>query len=238
MIYIAYRGRLGNNIFQYVLAMILSRKINQRIFTKPPNFPFKKEKGTNRTIYKKNILVDDNNFLDFLELENLQETNFILNGYFHNISLVSKYRENILEMFDIDYRAEEGIFLHYRLGDFNKYVIPREEYYTHCLDKILKTSNQKIYLSTDSPNHNRIVNLKKKYPIENVKTCPTNTIIYGSQFENKILSLGTFSWWIGFLGNQNNILCPNSNEFKSDLSKIFPFEGWKGISQKEYLKIT
>lgn len=240
MIYIGYRGRLGNKIFQYVLARILSEKFNQRINKSldKPEFSFTEKEIINRKVYEKTILVDDNNFLEILELKNLNSTNLVLNGYFQNISFVSKYREKILEIIDINYQEKQGIFLHYRLGDLitnRESIIPKEEYYTHCIDKILETSKEKVYISTDSPNHNLIKNLQEKYNATLIKGSPKDTIIYGSQFKNKILSFGTFSWWIGFLGNQNNVYCPNSKEYGYG-ADIFPLERWKSISKKEYLQ--
>jgi hypothetical protein len=240
MIYVTFRGRLGNQMFQYTLARILGEKFNQRIHTSSPDFPFIEENEIIKRTYEKNILVDDNNFLQILESKNLDSTNFILSGYFQNRLFPLKYGKKILDCFNIEQRHKEReeIFIHYRLGDFPEDNIPRPEYYIYCLDEILKTSNQKIYISTDSPQHDRIIDLQKKYEakIVNFKK-PREAIIYGSQFKNKILSFGTFSWWIGFLGNQNNIYCPNPKDHRGDGSDIFPLEGWKSISKKEYLKI-
>jgi hypothetical protein len=239
MIYITYRGRLGNKMFQYVLARILSEKFNQEIQNDPPDFSFTQEKIKNNKVYNKNILVDDNNFLEILELENIDSQNIIISGYFQNALLPLKYHKEILETININYKENKGIFIHYRLGDFithkNGQLIPIEQYYIYCLDEILKTSKEKVYISTDSPEHNRIVYLQKKYKakIIDVKK-PRDAIIFGCQFKNKILSLGTFSWWIGFLGSQDNILCPNIKDFSTYCPDIFPFKGWKVINKKDY----
>jgi hypothetical protein len=237
MIYISYRGKLGNQMFQYALARILSQKFNQKIDTRPPKFFFiEDEKTKDFKIYQKNILVDDANFLEILELENLNSTNIIISGYFQNKLFISKYCKKILELFNINYENKKGIFLHYRLGDFENYKnrVVAHEYYIYCLDELLKKSNEKVFISTDSLNHEKIKNLQKKYDAEIIVDTPENAIIYGLQFENKILSLGTFSWWIGFLGNQNNVYCPNIKEYAYG-TDIFPLERWKTINRKKYL---
>ena len=235
MIYVSYRGRLGNKLIQYVLARILGEKFDQFVSYSldVPDFPLIKTNIINRKIYKKTILVDDDNFLEILESQNLNSTNLVVSGYFQNKLFLSKYHKNILKLFDINYENKKGIFLHYRLGDFQKFKIRwvAHEYYIYCLDEILKTSNEKIYVSTDSPDHDLIKNLQKKYEINLIKESPKDTIICGSQFENKILSLGTFSWWIGFLGNQNNIYIP----YKKNWKNFMFVEGWRGIAEKEYL---
>lgn len=237
MIYIAYRGRLGNKIFQYVLARILGDKFNQAVFESldTPSLPFIIQNKKNKNSYKKNILVDDTNFLEILELENLCSTNIVISGYFQNKLFVSKYHKNILKLFDINFENKKGVFLHYRLGDFENYKnrVVAHEYYIYCLDELLKKSNEKVFISTDSLDHEKIKNLQKKYDAEIIVDTPENTMIYGLQFENKILSLGTFSWWIGFLGNQNNVYCPNIKEYGYG-TDIFPLERWKSISKKEY----
>ena len=242
MIYIAYRGRLGNRLIQYGLARILSERFNERIsHNQPENFIFKPSSIIKYKIHKKNILVDDNNFLEILKLKNLEPVNLVLNGYFQDKAFLSQYRKEILELTNSNDEEKEGIFIHYRLGDYLsnedgcKRLIPAKEYYEHCLDEILKVSNQEVYISSDSPNHDRVISLSKKYNahIFNSKSA-MSVISYGSQFKNKILSLGTFSWWIGFLGVQNNIYCPDHKECRYG-KNIFEVEGWKSVKRQKYV---
>ncbi len=241
MIYISYRGRLGNRLIQYSLARILSKKFNEQISPPKINFFFKPRYITNYKIHKKNILVDDNNFLEILKLENLEPANLVLSGYFQDKSFLLKYRKEILKLIDFNYKEKEGIFIHYRLGDCltndngSRRLIPAQEYYMYCLDEILKTSNEQVYISSDSPNHDRVISLSKKYKanIINLEN-PIIAMLYGSQFKNKILSLGTFSWWIGFLGSQNNIYCPDHKECRYG-KNIFEVEGWKSVKRQKYV---
>jgi hypothetical protein len=129
-------------MFQYALARILSQKFNQKIDTRPPKFFFiEDEKTKDFKIYQKNILVDDANFLEILELENLNSTNIIISGYFQNKLFISKYCKKILELFNINYENKKGIFLHYRLGDIEKEYnrLVAHEYYIYSLYEILNT---------------------------------------------------------------------------------------------------
>jgi hypothetical protein len=239
MIYLLYRGRLGNSIFQYALARILSEKFNQRVRDDAPSFfPFTKQNIFNEKIYKKNILVDDSNFLEILELKDLDSTNLIVSGYFANKLFLAKYHKKILDLIDIKSQQREGIFLHYRLGDLlreHKYRIVKHEYYIYCLNEILKTSNQKIFISSDSPRHALIRELQEKYNAQIILNNPTDTIIYGSSFQYKILSFGTFSLWVALLGNQDNVYCPNIKDYPNYKTDIFIFENWKTINKEKYL---
>jgi hypothetical protein len=45
----------------------------------------------------------------------------------------------------------------------------------------------------------------------------------------KVLSLGTFSWWIGFLrskSRKHTIFCPDVDKYKKWHGDIFPMKGW------------
>ena len=54
--------------------------------------------------------------------------------------------------------------------------------------------------------HHTLQNLLKVLiQAEVVQKTPKETILWGCRFDHKILSSGSFSWWIGFLGNQNNV---------------------------------
>lgn len=127
----------------------------------------------------------------------------------------------------------DGIGLAYRLGDIarEKWVI-NHKYYIYCLEKILEKSNKKIFITTDSPEDERIKDLIKNYNAEIITDEANNKILYFCKFKNKILSLGTYSWWIGFLGNQENIFCPFRDDYIHWHGDIFVFENWHTIKNK------
>lgn len=237
MIQINYMGRLGNNIFQYCVAKLLSEKFNQKIVTTKPDFPFKNDLDIEPKYYQKTISVNDDNFLEIFKLKNI-EANLYINGFFQNKSFVLNYKNQIRQMFDMPTDTIEGIALSYRLGDlllppFGRVI--KHEYYLYCLDKILNQKQQKLYISTDSLNHNLILDLINRYDAEIITDSPANKIIYLSKCTNKVLSLGTFSWWIGFLGNQNNIYYPNKDEYLSWHGDIFVFDEWNKINKQNYI---
>jgi len=235
MIRINYEGRLGNNLFQYSVARILSENLNQKIITEKPDFPFDNFNGLDENDYKENIIVNDNNFLEILKIKNI-EANLILNGYFQNKFFVLEYKKKIKDIIEQNLNSIDGVYLHYRLGDTINLENwnPKYEYYTYCLDKILNKSNKEVFITTDSPHHYSIQKLAQDYKAKIINNNAKDSILLCSRFTNKILSLGTFSWWIGFLNNQHNIYCPNLNDYKIWHGDIFVFDDWNIINKKDF----
>jgi len=226
MITINYEGRLGNNLFQYFTGLILSNKFNQKISNILPNNIFKDNLINNDTQYSDDLIVNDYNVLDIIQQDTVN-SNLILNGYFQKKSLLKYFVQNEYVQ-NTNKKLVEGSFVHVRLGDIsNGTWYCKIEYY----EKALQGLNGG-YISSDSPDHDIVKRLSNKFNLEVFEDSPENTLIFGSQFQNKILSLGTFSWWIGFLGNQNNVICPVQKEHPQWHGDIFPFLNWKEVSIK------
>lgn len=153
------------------------------------------------------------------------------NEYHQNckvIKLVSKYKDCLIKNFG----DEDGLFIHVRLGDLAKdrrwLHTCNYEYYERCLSNI---DCDKRYLASDSPHHPLVNKLMSKFDLQPCKKTPEETIIFGSRFRNKILSLGTFSWWIGFVGSQYNVMCPNPSERGGWHGRIFEcMQNWNMVS--------
>lgn len=225
MIYINYQGRFGNNLFQYFAASILSEKFNQSIFNRFTNKIFEYNIDHNNDVYDDNLIVTDENIFEILKLKSIDK-NLLLNGFFQNRTILEFLKLNKY-LFSCNDLQKSGTFVHVRLGDIsNDEACCSIEYYR----KALKGLNGG-YISSDSPHHDIIKNLSNEFGLQIFENSPENTIIFGCQFENKILSLGTFSWWIGFLGNQNNVICPIQKEYREWHGDIFPFLNWKQVSK-------
>ena len=226
MIKINYQGRLGNNFFQYFTALILSEKFNQSISNPLLNSIFKFDFNKNSNIYENYLIINDDNICQALEGKNINK-NIILDGFFQN-RLILEFLKSNKHLFLGEEKIKKGSFAHVRLGDnIDDERYCKIEYYQKALQGLSGG-----YISSDSPSHDIIKKLSDEFNLEFFENSPEETIIFGSQFENKILSLGTFSWWIGFLGNQNNVICPVQKEYPEWHGDIFPFLNWKEVSIK------
>ena len=146
------------------------------------------------------------------------------------IEIISKHKDSLIK--DFGERPEGDClqaFVHARFGDLvddNRLNdICTYEYYTLCLSGLGGG-----YIASDSLDHPIVKALCNNFGLKPYNGTPEETIIFGSQFPNKILSLGTFSWWIGFIGSQNNVMYPNPNEYRRWHGPIFEcMQDWKRI---------
>jgi len=228
MIYINYQGRLGNNLFQYAIAKILSNKYNQLIYNPLNNSIVDSNNYGQDTKFLKTTEITDDNFLE-IDNETLLYSNIYLNGFFQNYHMVKLLEQN-LNLFYHDSHYIDGLFVHVRLGDIEDETdkIPTYKYY---YDSIASSRRDINYISTDSPNHSIVKKLIQEFNLTPYNNTPENTIKFASKFTYKILSLGTFSWWIGFLGCNNKIFCPNPLEYTKWHGDIFPIREWITISK-------
>ena len=148
--------------------------------------------------------------------------------YYHQnkktIDLISKYKQELIS----DFGKTDGLFVHVRWGDLaGKKMwssIPNYEYYDKCLSD---TPYKKGYLASDTFDHPFIQKLLNRFNLEFYKASPEETIIFGSTFSDKILSFGSFSWWVGFIGNQNNVIYPHPDGYSTNGDIFKCMTEWK-----------
>jgi hypothetical protein len=221
---ITYQGGLGNNLFQYVASQIFGKK--NKIIVNPYIIDGKFElpsltRNNNSSI----IEINDNNFMDFLSLENLENLNYHFNGFFQIKEFVLNYREEIKSFFNLPFKPtnDNEVFVAYRIGDIEglRQMLPIE-YYQNALRDINPSGG---YITSDNLNHPNIIKLIDEFNLEVFNDTPNNTIDFAKNFNNLVLSEGTFSWWIGFLSNSKNIYYNKRERFWH--GDIYVFPEWK-----------
>lgn len=214
-------GRLCNQIFRNLSLSLLAKKYD--LYVEYSNFENINDKlgiklfiGSKK--YNQTIVINNDNYMKYFNNNIQNNYNFDFNkAYFNNevISSILCYhlnynKQNIMDknIYKKRYNNNNDVFLHIRLTDVSKFNVGIN-YYIHCLE-LLNYDN--IYIGTDNPNDELIKKLKTLYPnIIFLEEDPIKTIQYASTCKYIILSHGTFSAIIGYLGFFSNVYFPNKD---------------------------
>lgn len=228
MVSIIYAGRLGNNLFQYIAAYIFAKKFNFKIVSGVVGNIFNLPTLEGEDINEKVIDVDDNNFMSLLDSETLEPAHYRFIGYYQLKEFILKYKDEIKSLFMLQYTEtnKDEVFVTYRIGDINgqRQMLPIQ-YYQDALNKINAPSG---FITSDTPNHPNVMQLINQFNLKIYDSSPLETIDFAKNFNNLVLSEGSFSWWIGFLSKAENIYYNERPRFWH--GDMFVLPEWKSLS--------
>lgn len=226
MIKINHRGRLGNILLQDIGASVLSKKFDLVVTNYLKNYEHIQvdlHQGK-KIILNDPLQVSDDNIDEILKKESL-DCALELTTYFQTKFFVTQFKNEIKNHVSKNVVTKKnGVFIHVRLDDATCRN-PGFNYYDECLKQLSFTEG---FISSDTPNHKIVNDLVNKYNLQLYQNSASNTILFAKDFDNLVLSGGTFSWWIGFLSQASNILYPKNHlDWHGD---IFVYNNWNGIS--------
>ncbi len=224
---INYSGRLGNNLFQYAAAYIFANKFNLRISSGVVENKFDLPLLTGETTGGPIIDVDDSNFMNLLESESIEPAHYRFVGYYQNRDFILKYRDEIKSLFNLTFTdtSNDQVFVAYRIGDINgeRQMLPIE-YYRAALQNI---GSHDGYITSDTPDHPNVLQLANEFNLKIYNESPLETIDFVKNFNNLVLSEGSFSWWMGFLSSAKNIYYNERPRFWH--GDMFVLPEWKAL---------
>jgi hypothetical protein len=234
-------GRLCNQIIRNLCVSIIARKFNLYVeysqYSKINSLGINLYIGSNK--FNSIIDLNDNNFFNILNQKTLltnldikysffqtkEISNFLYN-YLHS----SEIKNNIITQnpFNERYNNNNDCFVHIRLGDASEHS-PKYEYFINAINQI---NYDKLYIATDDINHEIIKDIKNEKQSILINLNEVETIQFGSTCKHIILSQGTYSAMIGYLGFDSTIYY-----MQPDVKHI-----WHGnifeIDSKNWIKIN
>lgn len=150
----------------------------------------------------------------------------LLDDFFQDEETINEFKQN-RKLFYTPPKVD-GLYVHVRLGDIDDFT-DRKCTYQYYQEAIENSGKDSGFISSDSPNSELVNNLVDNFNLTKINHDPEQTIIFASSMSHRVLSLGTFSWWIGFLGEQGNVICPDPSKYRIWHGPIFEQMNWKMI---------
>lgn len=238
-------GRYGNQLIRNIAVSLIAEKFNLKVCYSSTedttNLGIKLFSG--EKIYESNIVLNDENYFEILNSTNKIESNLDPNAaYFQTKEIISKvyeflHREEVMHSviqynpFKERYNNNNDTYVHVRLGDV-KSKNPGLNYYITALEKV---DFENLYISSDSPTHKIITEIKRKYrnskKVQVIDYGKIKTLQFASTCKNIVLSHGTYSSIIGYLAYFSpSISYPFYEKENSWCGDIFSINGWKEIN--------
>lgn len=212
-------GRLCNTIIRNLALSILAKKYD--LYVEYFNYDeinnilgIKLFIGNKK--YDKTVSINENTYMKYFNNNIKNNANFDFNHHYFQSKKITTIlhnrltnnKKNIIDKnpYKKRYKNNNDIFIHIRLGDAKTWGLGID-YFVHCINSL---QYDNIYIGSDSFNDNLIKKLKTLYPsIIFIDKNPIQTIQFGSTCKNIILSHGSFSAVIGYLGFFSNVYFMN-----------------------------
>jgi len=199
-------GRLGNQFFINVAASLLAEKHDLYIEYEHgddvrPLFPL--YVGKNR--YLTTITVTDDNYVDLYNKETL-DTNLSFHDYFQSTNVTMLTHHYIQCKVKRPPKENKDCFMHVRLGD----VAQWNPGAAHYLGILAMLNVDRVYVSTDTPDHPIVKTLLQKAQL--YEGSPVETILFAASCRYVVLSHGTFSGMIGYLASDSTVYFVKESE--------------------------
>lgn len=213
MIEVRYKYRLGNCLFQYCLGRIIAQELGFALEAEDIlGFPRTQEEVLgNRYGHPYEVLTGYR--VDFERLRtDRTPRRVILDGYFQRYEYYRPYREQIQSWLKLSPAIqtpapEKKLVLNVRRKDYVGlgWALPFS-YYEEAI-QLAKAEGDNIWIVTDAPN-DPFFNRFKSFRPNFFSGSPLEQLAFMIKSRRLVLSQSTFSWWAGFLGNQEEIYAP------------------------------
>ena len=215
MVEVIYRGRLGNNLFQYCFGRILAENLGFKLKADQiPGFPNTgvPVSGCDYSDHPAQII--KGHIVDLKSiLKDRSKRKIVLDGFFQEYEYYKPYksliRDNWLSM-DIGPKERvtpDDVVVYVRRGDYIRdgAALPFS-YYDECLSK---ARYDRVFICTDDPK-DPFISLFKRYNaiIHHTAGDYLADFRFMAGFNKIIQSASSYSWWAAFLSNAGEIYCP------------------------------
>ncbi|NBW33503.1 MAG: hypothetical protein EBR30_00310 [Cytophagia bacterium] len=248
-------NRLGNIMFIWAAAGIFCKKHNFKLnmprtlpkFKNKPDDPepvstgfgeldssiqIQYEFGT-RCFEEPTIVVNNKNYLPLLRAEYIMDARYFFEDYFQLKEIITDYRNEIKQIYKCTFteRDSKEVFVAFRLGDatYSRARLPKE-YYEDALTRLYDTGCNGGYITSENLEHPDVQYLINKFGLKPyINYTPLEKINFAKDFNNLVLSEGSFSFWIGMLSNAQNVYINDRRHIWSWHGDIFVVPEWKRL---------
>jgi hypothetical protein len=247
-------NRLGNIMFMWAAAGLFCKKHNFYLnmpstlpkFKNKPDDPVPVSTGfgePNCSIQVKNdygirfnndliIPVTNKNYLALLNTEWVMDAHYLFEDYFQLKEIVL-HRKEIKQIFKCNIKKKDSkeVFVAFRLGDatYSRARLPKE-YYEDALTRLYDTGCNQGYITSENIEHPDVQYLINKFNLKPyINSTPLEKINFAKDFDNLVLSEGSFSFWIGMLSEASNVYINDRRHIYSWHGDVFVFPEWKRL---------
>jgi hypothetical protein len=211
MIEVRYKGRLGNNLFQYALGRILAQELRFAL-TAPgiPHFVRTLDEVSGQS-YSSPVEILGGQQIDFAGVVgNIKSRRIILDGHFQDYRYFIPHEASVKRWFSLpsEPAVRHDLIVHVRRADYihRGWALPFS-YYEKAITTALP-SGGRLHIATDDHRDPFFRRFKRWNP-QFIRADEITTLTLMARAKALVMSQSSFSWWAAFLAPEPQlVICP------------------------------